>query len=86
MKQEKALTAERIAEITAHEIDLSDIPELTKEQWENGHFKNQPALSVSIDIDNASWLKKIGTGVNEYTVNTILRWARQNGCPVATQQ
>ena len=56
MKQEKALTAERIAEITAHEIDLSDIPELTKEQWEKGHFKNQPALSVSIDIDNASWL------------------------------
>ena len=52
MKKEKLLTAERIAEITAHEIDLSDIPEITKEQWEKGHFKNQPALSVSIDGEN----------------------------------
>lgn len=85
MKKEKLLTAERIAEITAREIDLSDIPEITKEQWEKGHFKNQSALSVSIDIDNASWLKKIGSSANEYTVNRILRWARQNGYPVAAQ-
>lgn len=38
--------------IKKHGIDLSDIPEITKEQWEKGHFKNQPALSVSIDAEN----------------------------------
>lgn len=71
--------------IKKHEIDLSDIPEITKEQWEKGHFKNKPALSVSIDGDNVSWLEKIDSSVNEYTVNKILRWARQNGYPVAVQ-
>ena len=81
MKQGKALTAERLAEITAHEIDLSDIPELTKEQWEQGHFRNQAPISVVIDFDNAAWLKKNGNAINEYTVNNILRWARRNGCP-----
>ena len=37
----KTLTLERIAEIKARKIDLSDIPEITKEQWENGYFKNR---------------------------------------------
>nr|WP_314994694.1 hypothetical protein [uncultured Treponema sp.] len=46
MKQGKPLSAERISEIAAHEIDLSDIPELTKEQWEKGHFKNQVAVGA----------------------------------------
>lgn len=71
--------------IKKHEIDLSDIPEITKEQWKKGYFKNKPALSVSIDGDNVSWLEKIDSSVNEYTVNKILRWARQNGYPVAVQ-
>ena len=35
------LTADRIAEIKARAIDLSDIRELTEEDFSRGHFRNK---------------------------------------------
>ncbi|MGI5173266.1 hypothetical protein V1L52_02310 [Treponema sp. HNW] len=41
MQTGKTLTLERIAEIKSRKIDLSDIPEITEEQWETGYLKNR---------------------------------------------
>lgn len=68
------------------DIDVSDIPELTEQDFANGSFKNwkpvKKAISVRIDLDNLEWLKRGGDGYQK-RLNEILRWARNNDCPIA---
>ena len=80
MNIENPLTAERVAEIKARGIDLSDIPEITREQWATGHFRNQKNF-VSLDDDNKKWLQPTTEGY-ETRLNFALRWAREHDCPL----
>jgi uncharacterized protein (DUF4415 family) len=59
------------------EIDTSDIPEMTDEQWKNarrGHFcrplKRQ--ITARVDADVLDWLKAQGKGYQS-RINAILR-------------
>lgn len=75
------LTAERAAQIKNRTIDLSDIPEITREQWATGHFRNQ-RLATLLDDDNKAWLQVSNAGY-EIRLNFALRWAREHNCPIA---
>ena len=49
------------------EIDTSDIPEMTEEQWKNatrGHFYRPRKLQITarVDADVLDWLKRQGKG------------------------
>lgn len=59
------------------EIDLSDIPELTDEQWKNavrGRFYRpiKKQVTARLDADVLDWLKKQGKGYQS-RMNAILR-------------
>lgn len=77
------LTAEQEAEIRAlaqkkdEDIDLSDIPELPEEFWENaerGKFyrPKKQQITINIDADVIAWLKSNGKGY-QTRLNAILR-------------
>lgn len=76
-------TAEKVASLRKR-IDLSDIPEI--KDFSGGHLRNwrpaKKAVSFRIDLDNLEWLKQHGSGYQK-RLNEVLRWARQNGCPLA---
>lgn len=75
-------TAERVEELRKN-IDFSDIPEI--KDFSNGHLRNwkpvKKSITVRIDLDNLTWLKEAGKGY-QTRLNDVLRWARQNGCPL----
>ena len=59
------------------EIDTSDIPEMTEEQWKNaqrGHFYRPRKLQITarLDADVLDWLKRQGKGYQS-RINAILR-------------
>jgi uncharacterized protein (DUF4415 family) len=59
------------------EIDLSDIPEMTEEEWKNaerGHFYRPVKRQVTarVDADVLEWLKAQGKGYQS-RMNAILR-------------
>ena len=59
------------------EIDLSDIPEITDEQWktaERGHFYRpvKRQITARVDADVLEWLKAQGKGYQS-RINAILR-------------
>lgn len=61
------------------EIDFSDIPELTDEQWKNavkfrGHFYRpvKRQITARVDADVLTWLKSQGKGYQS-RINAILR-------------
>ena len=68
------------------QIDTSDIPELTEEDFARGHFKYwkpvKKSITVRIDIDNLNWLKEAGKGY-QTRLNDVLRWAKMHSCPLA---
>ena len=77
------LTEEDIASLKAlaarpdSEIDLSDIPEITEEQWKNaerGHFYRpvKRQITARVDADVLEWLKSEGKGYQS-RINAILR-------------
>ncbi len=78
------LTAEKVAEIRAKGINFDDIPEI--KDFSNGHLRNwKPAkkpVSFRIDLDNLQWLQSVGIKGYQKKMNEVLRWARQNGCPL----
>ena len=80
------LTAEKVAEIRAKGINFDDIPELTEEDFARGHFKYwnpmKKAVTFRIDTDNLAWLQSRGAKGYQKRMNSVLRWARQNGCPL----
>ena len=77
------LTEAQIANLKAlaarpdSEIDFSDIPELTDEQWKNaerGHFYHpvKRQITARVDADVLAWLKSQGKGYQS-RINAILR-------------
>jgi uncharacterized protein (DUF4415 family) len=70
----------RLAALAARpdsEIDLSDIPELTEEDWKNAvrgkHYRPVKAqITASLDKDVLAWLKSEGRGY-QTRMNAILR-------------
>jgi len=59
------------------EIDTSDIPEMTEEQWKNakrGHFyrPRKRQITARVDADVLDWLKSQGKGYQS-RINAILR-------------
>ena len=67
-------------------INTTDIPELTEEAFARGRFKSWKPLKQSvpfrIDFDNLSWLQSKGVKGYQKRMNEVIRWARQNGCPL----
>ncbi|MDD5790014.1 MAG: BrnA antitoxin family protein [Spirochaetia bacterium] len=80
------LTAEKVAEIRAKGINFDDIPELTEEDFSKGHFKYwkpvKKSITFRIDMDNLSWLKSTGVKGYQTKLNEVIRWARENNCPL----
>jgi len=77
------LTQERRAKLRAlgarpdSEIDFSDIPELTNEQWKNaergGFYRPvKQQITARVDADVLAWLKGQGKGYQS-RINAILR-------------
>jgi uncharacterized protein (DUF4415 family) len=67
----------KIAEMPDSEIDTSDIPELTDEQWKNavrGRFYRpvKQQITARLDSDVLHWLKSQGKGYQS-RMNDILR-------------
>jgi uncharacterized protein (DUF4415 family) len=59
------------------EIDLSDVPEMTDEEWKNaerGHFYRpvKRQITARVDADVLEWLKSHGKGYQS-RINAILR-------------
>lgn len=78
-----SFTAERVAELRKN-LDFSDIPEI--KDFSKGHLRNwkpaKKAVSFRIDLDNLEWLQEPGEKGYQKRMNGVIRWARQNGCPV----
>jgi uncharacterized protein (DUF4415 family) len=77
------MTEERLARLRAQaarpdsEIDLSDAPEMTDEEWKNaerGHFYRpvKQQITARVDADVLAWLKSQGKGYQS-RINAILR-------------
>ena len=68
------------------QINTTDILELTEEDFARGHFKYWKPLKKSvtfrIDFDNLSRLQSKGAKGYQKRMNEVIRWARQNGCPL----
>lgn len=68
------------------QINTDDIPELTEEDFARGHFKYwkpvKKSITFRIDLDNLSWLKRGGSKGYQTKLNEVIRWARENQCPV----
>jgi uncharacterized protein (DUF4415 family) len=77
------MTEERLAKLRTlaarpdSEIDLSDAPEMTDEEWktaERGHFYRpvKRQITARVDADVLAWLKSQGRGYQS-RINAILR-------------
>ena len=73
-EQEKQ--AARLATMHEKDIDTSDIPEITEEQWSNSELFRPKKVFTSFrcDADVLDWLKSKGRGYNT-RMNQILRAA-----------
>ena len=80
-----SFTPEKIAELRKN-IDFSDVPEI--KDFANGHLRNwnptKKVVSFCIDLDNLEWLQSSGVKGYQKKMNAVIRWARMNGCPIAT--
>lgn len=88
LTDEERATLERLDKMPDSEIDFSDIPPSNPNG--NGGFYYIQALKMpktdihtKIDNDTLAWLKQAGKGYQQ-RLNNVLRWARMNGCPIAT--
>jgi uncharacterized protein (DUF4415 family) len=66
-----------LAALPDSEIDTSDIPELTAEQWKNGirgpfYRPVKRQITARVDADVLEWLKSHGRGYQS-RINAILR-------------
>jgi uncharacterized protein (DUF4415 family) len=77
MMKERMARLEALAARPDSEIDLSDAPEMTDEEWKNaerGHFYRPVKRQVTarLDADVLAWLKSQGKGYQS-RINAILR-------------
>nr|CRY96051.1 hypothetical protein [uncultured prokaryote] len=67
-------------------INTSDIPELTEDDFARGHFKYwkplKKSITIRIDVDNLAWLQSGGAKGYQTKLNEVIRWARENKCPL----
>lgn len=83
-------TAEKTAQAT-EDIDISDIPELTRSDFQRARLRNwrmqENVISFRMDSDNAEWLKGRAAGDEKNwredgchgDINAALRFARERG-------
>lgn len=73
--------------IPDEQIDTSDIPELTEEDFARGHFKywkpTKKSITIRIDVDLLAWIQNPGKKDYQARLNSTLRWAKMNNCPVS---
>jgi uncharacterized protein (DUF4415 family) len=77
MTKERMARLEALAARPDSEIDFSDIPELTEEQWKTavrGNFYRpiKRQVTARVDADVLEWLKSQGKGYQS-RINAILR-------------
>lgn len=70
---------EKLAALPDDQIDTSDIPEITEEQWANARRHNfyrpvKKPVTIRIDADVLSWFKEHAQGRGYQTeINQVLR-------------
>jgi len=69
----------QLASLPDHDIDTSDIPEMTDEQWQSArrstlHRPLKQQITARVDADVLDWLKGQGRGYQS-RLNAILRQA-----------
>ncbi len=74
---QKELTAKKLAALSDHEIDTSDIPELGKAFWENARVvmpedRHKTQITAKFDSEVVRWFKKEGRGY-QARMNAVLR-------------
>ncbi len=78
-----SFTDEKITALRKN-INFSDIPEI--KDFSSGHLRNwkpvKKPVSFRIDLDNLEWVQSVGEKGYQKKLNSILRWARLNGCPI----
>ena len=83
---EKFITKCEANSVPDSQINTDDIPELTKEDFARGHFKYwkpvKKSITFRIDLDNLAWLQSEGSKGYQTKLNEVIRWARENSCPV----
>lgn len=69
----------RLRAIEDEQIDFSDIPEISKEQWKNARlvFPENGIDALQIDPEIYHWFKRFGTDKNA-RINEALRSYRDN--------
>ena len=77
MTEERKKNLERLAALPDSEIDTSDIPEWTEEQWKTavrgGLYRPvKRQITARVDADVLAWLKSQGKGYQS-RINAILR-------------
>ena len=77
LTEEEIASLKRLAEMPDSEIDTSDIPELTDEQWKNAKRRSfyrpvKQQITARLDSDVLHWLKSQGKGYQS-RMNEILR-------------
>ena len=88
LTEEEKETLERLAKMPDSDINFSDIPP-SKPNANGGFYYIQSLkmpktdIHTKIDNDTLAWLKQAGKGYQS-RLNNVLRWARMNGCPIAT--
>ncbi len=70
----KTLTADRIAEIKARAIDLSDIRELTEADFSRGHFRNKVEVRIMMEASLLEKFNAKGLDLEAY-INSSVRAA-----------
>ena len=85
LTDEQIKELQKLEEMSDDDIDYSDI----EEQRGSGQFYYYASLKIpqkdihtKIDNDNLMWLKKDGAGYQR-RLNSVIRWARMNGCPIS---
>jgi uncharacterized protein (DUF4415 family) len=77
LTEERKKNLERLAALPDSEIDTSDIPEWTEEQWKTavrgGFYRPvKRQITARVDADVLAWLKSQGKGYQS-RINAILR-------------
>ena len=87
LTEEQRKELEQLKAMDESDIDCSDIPEKLETPILSYYFHSlkmpKTDIHTKIDNDTLAWLKQAGKGYQQ-RLNNVLRWARMNGCPVAT--
>lgn len=84
LTEEQKRELENLKNMKDEDIDFSDIPKMTKEDFEKGHlYYKQPITMVDltkVDEENKNWILSVNANLSE-KLNEVLTWARIQHCP-----